>query len=374
MLPSGKTSRVRTITTYEGELAEASAGDSVIITLEDEIDVSRGDMIVRRHNLPQVASQFECTLCWMSEEPLNPDGTYLLQHTTRQVRGHVAQLNYRIDVDTLHREPAQTLQLNEIGRVKLTTTQPLFFDPYQINRATGGFILIDPYTNNTVAAGMIRRQAQELEEIVTRQPERPRSTNVTWESTAIMRGQREERNGHQAAVLWFTGLSGSGKTTVARLLERRLFAAGRADLLPGWRQRAPRAQRRSGLLRGRPPGEHPPRGRSGETGLRPRHHRHLHVHLALRARSRRLRGRCCPRDVSSRSTPSAISNSASAATPRACTPGRCAARSPSSPASPRPMKSRPPPSSSSKPTWSAPRMRWKDRRRVDRSAGIIERR
>ena len=102
--------------TYEGELAEASAGDSVIITLEDELDISRGDMIVRRHNLPQVASQFECTLCWMSEEPLNPDGTYLVQHTTRQVRGQVAQLNYRIDMDTLHREPAHTLQLNEIGR------------------------------------------------------------------------------------------------------------------------------------------------------------------------------------------------------------------------------------------------------------------
>ncbi len=226
VLPSGKTSRVRAIATYEGELAEASAGDSVVITLEDELDISRGDMIVRRHNLPQTASQFECTLCWMSEEPLNLDGTYLIQHTTRQVRGHVAQLNYRIDVDTLHREPANTLQLNEIGRIKLATSQPLFFDPYPINRATGGFILIDPYTNNTVAAGMIRRQAQELAEIVTRQPERQRSSNVTWESTAIMRGQREERNGHQAAVLWFTGLSGSGKTTVARLLERRLFTLG----------------------------------------------------------------------------------------------------------------------------------------------------
>ncbi len=225
-LPSGKTSRVRKITTFEGDLTEASAGDSVVVVLEDELDISRGDMIVRRHNLPQVASQFECTLCWMNEEPLNPDGTYILQHTTRQVRAQIAGLNYRIDVDTLHREPAQTLQLNEIGRVKLTTSQPLFFDPYPINRATGGFILIDPYTNNTVAAGMIRRQAQELEDIVARQPERQRSTNVTWESTAIMRGQREERNGHRAAVLWFTGLSGSGKTTVARLLERRLFALG----------------------------------------------------------------------------------------------------------------------------------------------------
>jgi bifunctional enzyme CysN/CysC len=225
-LPSGKTSRVRKINTYGGELAEASAGDSVVIVLEDELDVSRGDMLVRRHNLPQVASRFECILCWMNEEPLNPEGTYIVQHTTRQVRARISELNYRIDVDTLHREPAQTLQLNEIGRVQLATSQPLFFDPYQINRATGGFILIDPYTNNTVAAGMIRRQAQEINEIAPREPERPRSSNVVWESTAIMRAAREERNGHKAALLWFTGLSGSGKTTVARLLERRLFALG----------------------------------------------------------------------------------------------------------------------------------------------------
>ena len=225
-LPSGRTSRVRKISTYGGELAEASAGDSVVIVLEDELDVSRGDMLVRRHNLPQVASRFECILCWMNEEPLNPEGTYLLQHTTRQVRATISELNYRIDVDTLHREPAQTLQLNEIGRVQLTTSQPLFFDPYQINRATGGFILIDPYTHNTVAAGMIRGQAQELDDIAPRTPERPKSSNVVWESTAIMRAAREERNGHQAAMLWFTGLSGSGKTTVARLLERRLFAVG----------------------------------------------------------------------------------------------------------------------------------------------------
>ena len=133
VLPSGKTSRVRTITTLEGDLAEAAAGDSVVLSLADEIDISRGDMIVRRHNLPQSASQFECILCWMSEEPLNVRGSYLLQHTTRQVRAFIATLNYRIDVDTLHREQAETLHLNEIARVQITTTQPLFYDPYQIN-------------------------------------------------------------------------------------------------------------------------------------------------------------------------------------------------------------------------------------------------
>jgi len=226
VLPSGKTSSVRTITTLEGDLAEAVAGDSVVISLADEIDVSRGDMIVRRHNLPQSASQFECILCWMSEEPLNIRASYILQHTTRQVRAFVATLNYRIDVDTLHREQAETLHLNDIARVQVTTTQPLFYDPYQINRATGGFILIDPFTNNTVAAGMIRRRAQDLDDLASAEPERRKSSNVVWEGSALTQAMREERNGHKGAVLWFTGLSGSGKSTIARLLERRLFAAG----------------------------------------------------------------------------------------------------------------------------------------------------
>ncbi len=230
VLPSGRASRVRSIVAYDGELAEAAAGDSVLLTLEDEIDVSRGDMIVRAGNLPQASSTLQCTLCWMSEEPLDPRTPYILQHTTRQVRAHVDQLTYRIDVDTLHREPAQTLGLNEIGRARLTTTQPLFFDSYQINRATGNFILIDPYSNNTVAAGMIRRADQEVADLtVANLPEKlatVRSSNVVWERTAISQEQRQQRHGHQAAVLWFTGLSGSGKSTIARLLERRLWAAG----------------------------------------------------------------------------------------------------------------------------------------------------
>lgn len=226
VLPSGRKTRVRSIVTFDGELPEAAAGDSVILTLEDEIDISRGDMIVRARNLPQVSNALVCTLCWMSEEPMNLRTPYILQHTTRQVRAHIKELTYRIDVDTLHREPAQTLALNEIGRVRLITTQPIFFDSYQTNRATGNFILIDPYTNNTVAAGMIRGVDRELAEIIPAEAERPRSANVVWERTAIGREQREERHGHKAAVLWFTGLSGSGKSTVARLLERRLYAMG----------------------------------------------------------------------------------------------------------------------------------------------------
>jgi bifunctional enzyme CysN/CysC len=226
VLPSGKNSLVQSVLTYDGEQAEAFAGDSIVLTLEDEIDISRGDMIVRKRNLPQTASQFECVICWMNEEPMNPNGTYLVQHTTRQVRALISELNYRIDVNTLHREPADTLHLNEIGRITLTTTQPLFYDPYKLNRATGSFILIDPHTNTTVASGMIRGRARGVDDIVSKQPERQKSSNVVWEEAVINRQMREERNGHKAGVLWFTGLSGSGKSTVARQLERRLFAMG----------------------------------------------------------------------------------------------------------------------------------------------------
>jgi bifunctional enzyme CysN/CysC len=226
VLPSGKSSRVRAIHSHTDEVREAVEGDSVMITLEDEIDISRGDMIVRRNNLPQVSNQLECTICWMADEPLNLQSTYILQHGTHQVRGFIAELNYRIDVDTLHRDTAHTLHLNEIGRVKITTTQPLFFDPYKLNRNTGSFILIDPFSNVTVAAGMIRRRSRTLEEVIHVQPDRRKSSNVVWESTEISREMREKRNGHRAAVLWFTGLSGSGKSTVARRVERRLFELG----------------------------------------------------------------------------------------------------------------------------------------------------
>ena len=213
---------------FAGQIASGTIapGEEVVLTLEDEIDISRGDMIVRKNNLPQVSNQLECTLCWLNEEPLNPQSHYVLQHTTHQVRAFISELNYRIDVNTLHRDAAHTLQLNEIGRVKITTTQPLYFDPYRLNRGTGSFILIDPHTNVTVGAGMIRRRSRTLEEVVSVQPERVKSPNVVWEGTEITREMREQRNGHRAAVLWFTGLSGSGKSTVARQLEKRLYAQG----------------------------------------------------------------------------------------------------------------------------------------------------
>lgn len=228
VLPSGLSSKVKAITTFDGELPTAEVGESVVITLEDEVDISRGDMIVRKRNLPHKSNRLDAILCWMSEEPLNPQGHYWVQHTTRQVKGFVSELHYRIDVDTMHREPAETLQLNDIGRVQLTTTQPLFYDRYEINRITGSFILIDPATNNTVAAGMIRDRTREVGDVVDRPGEKqggkPKSTNVLWEQEGVSLADRERLNGHQAAVLWFTGLSGSGKSTIAKKLEQRLFA------------------------------------------------------------------------------------------------------------------------------------------------------
>lgn len=227
VFPSGLESRVTGVFMDAQEQAEARVGDSIVITLADEIDISRGDMIVRKRNLPQKSTQLDVTLCWMNEEPMDPAGVYHLQHTTRQVRAYIAELNYKIDVDTMHREAAESLGLNEIGRAQITTTQPLFFDAYDTNRATGSFILIDPNTNNTVAAGMIRGASRDVEDLISReQPSHLRASNVVWEELSITRQMREERNGHKAAVLWFTGLSGSGKSTVAKALERRLFAQG----------------------------------------------------------------------------------------------------------------------------------------------------
>ncbi|MCP5094122.1 MAG: sulfate adenylyltransferase subunit CysN, partial [Chloroflexi bacterium] len=230
ILPTGLSSKVESIVSVENELEFANVGDSVIITLEDEIDISRGDMIVRKRNLPQKTNRIDATICWMSEEPMKTRGAYQVQHTTRLVNGYIGELNYKIDVDTMHREDADTLTLNEIGRIQLTTTQPLYYDRYQLNRATGSFVLIDPATNNTVAAGMIRGRSQNVDDLLEGEvelaPSRPKSSNVVWEQEGISLEAREDRNGHKAAVLWFTGLSGSGKSTIAKKLEQKLFADG----------------------------------------------------------------------------------------------------------------------------------------------------
>jgi len=224
-LPSGVASRVKSVDTFGGPLQEAAAGDSVVITLEDEIDVSRGDMIVRRNNVPGVSHRIDAMLCWLSETPMDLARQYVIQHTTRSAPASVSRILYRVDVDTLHREPAPRFGLNDIGRVEITSAAPLFFDRYQGNRGTGSFILIDPATNATVGAGMIRGVPTAFEEIVPLiGVEASVSPNVVWEPWNVSREERETRNGHKAAVVWLTGLSGSGKSTIARELERRLHA------------------------------------------------------------------------------------------------------------------------------------------------------
>jgi len=232
ILPSRQTTRIRTIETYDGPIEEASASDSVILTTEDERDISRGDMIVRKKNVPAIADRVETIVCWMNDGQLDPNRDYLLQHTTQTVRARIERVAYRIDVDTLHRQDVETLGLNDIGRLTIVTGSPIFFDPYQINAATGSFILIDPATNVTVAGGMIRGATRdETEESQEEPPGRKTSPNVVWEGLNIPREERERRNGHKAAVLWFTGLSGSGKTTIAREVERRLHEQGCQTML-----------------------------------------------------------------------------------------------------------------------------------------------
>ena len=237
VLPSRKTTTVASVDTFEGGLDEASAGDSVSITTTDELDISRGDMIVRPMNLPTADDEIDAMICWTSEQAMEAGKQYWLRQTTREVKAFVNRILHRIDVDTLHRDEVSTFELNDIGRVHLTTAQPIFFDRYQLNRETGSFILIDPHTNATVAAGMIRGAVKNVEDLPTEEPRaevRPVSPDVVWESWNIDLAEREKRNRHKAGVIWFTGLSGSGKSSIARLLERKLFDAGvRTMLLDG---------------------------------------------------------------------------------------------------------------------------------------------
>lgn len=238
ILPSGKPATIQSILTYDGELKEAFAPQSIVLRLREDVDVSRGDMIVRKNNLPQVGRRFDAILCWMDDKAMSRGAHYLLKHTTRTVKASVSNILYKIDVNTLHREKADAFGLNDIGRVELAAPVPIFFDSYQVNRTTGGFILMDPLTNRTVAAGMIRGLSRSVHDIVESEKKEDtagkKSPHAVWQGFNIPRIVREKSQGHKAAVLWLTGYSGSGKSTIARNLEKKLFDAGcRTVLLDG---------------------------------------------------------------------------------------------------------------------------------------------
>jgi len=227
-LPSMRATRVKSILGPEGELDYACAPMSVTVTLEDEVDISRGDLLVHPKNLPTVQSSFEAMVVWMAEEPMRADQPYLIKHTTRTTKATIQRVEYRVDVNSLSRTPGRALELNEIGRLVFQTTQKLFLDPYTKNRLTGSFILVDPIGNGTVAAGMV----------IDRMPESqlrsradalaaPKSEHVRLEVSPVSTGDRERLLGQKALTLWFTGLSGSGKSSIAQELERRLYAEGR---------------------------------------------------------------------------------------------------------------------------------------------------
>jgi bifunctional enzyme CysN/CysC len=233
VLPGGQRSTIAAIDTYDGPVEEAFPPMSVALRLADNIDVGRGSTIVRTQNQPTVSNRFECLVCWMSEQPLNRSRRYLVKHTTRTAMVGRIDVRYRLDVETLRRdEQVETLQLNDLARVHVELSSPLVFDSYRRNRVTGSLIVIDEATNDTVAAGVILDTEVEGQE--SSGPQTERSPNVRWQGSRVTRERRWQELGHGGATLWFTGLPGAGKSTVAAAVEERLLELGRpAFLLDG---------------------------------------------------------------------------------------------------------------------------------------------
>ena len=225
VLPSGEESRVIGMERFGQPMAEGYPPLAVTVHLADDLDVSRGDMICRPHNRPQVSRDLDAIVCWMSDTVSRIQGRYLVKGATRTVRGVISEVLHRIDVDTLHHdESASTLELNDIGRVRLRTSGPLVFDPYDRNRATGAFILIDETSNDTVAAGMLRGSASPP--AIVGRPGEQHSANVTWQPGGLDRAARWRALGRVGATVWITGLPASGKSTLAGALEERLVETG----------------------------------------------------------------------------------------------------------------------------------------------------
>ncbi|MGY2804150.1 sulfate adenylyltransferase subunit CysN [Bradyrhizobium sp. USDA 4506] len=215
---SGRTARVRRIVTHSGDLSCAGAGDAITITLEDEIDIGRGDLLARPTERPELADQFAAHLIWMDEDPLVVGRNYILRIGPQTTAGSITAINHRIDVNTREHLAARTLGLNEIGFCNVSTALPAAFDPYEANRKTGSFIVIDRYTNRTVAAGMIACPLR-------------RAANIAWQPVAVGRKERAALKNQKPCIIWFTGLSGAGKSTIANIVDQKLFAMSRHAML-----------------------------------------------------------------------------------------------------------------------------------------------
>jgi sulfate adenylyltransferase large subunit len=214
-LPSGRASRVKRIATFDGDLSVAFPPQSICVSLEDEIDISRGDMLVSPHRMPHVSRRFHAMVVWMNQQPLDVSRPYLIKHTSQQVGASVQAVLHRVNVNTLAEEPATSLELNEIGAVAFETTKPLFFDSYRRNRHTGSFILIDPITNATLAAGMILERERPKKDAT-----RP-ATQLEFTTGRLTPAERFARSGHLPVTIWLTA-----RADLAWLLERRLFDRG----------------------------------------------------------------------------------------------------------------------------------------------------
>lgn len=215
---SGRSARVKEIVTFDGALDRALEGDAVTLTFETDIDIARGDLLADPGEPPEFVDQFAAHVLWMSGHPLVPGRSYLLRIGTYLVPGTVTALKHRIDVDTLAHLADKTLRFNEIGFCNLSTAAPVAFDPYTVNRDTGSFILIDRFTNETAGAGMITFGLR-------------RASNIHWQALTVGRGQRAALKQQIPAVLWLTGLSGAGKSTIADIVERKLLVLGRHTML-----------------------------------------------------------------------------------------------------------------------------------------------
>ncbi len=227
-LPSGKRSTVTQVIGSNGPCEEGFPPQPVTVTLADEIDISRGDMLVHVHNTPQVDRTFEAMVVWMAEEPMDTRRQYTIKHTSRLSPGQISKIRYRIDVNTLHRLDATALELNEIGRCTVEVARPLAFDPYRENRTTGAFIIIDRVSHNTVGAGMILdRKPGERELDAHHRVTETRARHLQLDRSLVSLEERNTRSGQRPVTVWLTGLMGSGKSTIGCALERRLFDDGR---------------------------------------------------------------------------------------------------------------------------------------------------